>query len=54
MTAQHPSRTWKGCCMMCGAHTLRGQGRSRRDPYPVLRKLGKSRRLTRHDLGDAS
>lgn len=50
--AHSPHRRWKGCCMMCGGHTVRGNGRARRDPFRVLRKLGKKRRLGRHETGE--
>lgn len=46
-----PHKNYKGHCMLCGAHTMRGQGRSKRDPWRVLRQLGKARRFTRKDLG---
>jgi hypothetical protein len=39
--------------MMCGYHTLTGQGRKYKDPWAVQRKLGKSKRLTRKYLGDS-
>ncbi|MFC9786980.1 hypothetical protein [Rhodococcus sp. NPDC127528] len=52
MSNQHPSRTWRGCAL-CKPHKRRGQGRARREPVAVVRQLGKSRRLSRRDLGDA-
>lgn len=36
---------------MCKPHKRRGQGRSVRDPWAVVRKLGRGRRLKRGDLG---
>jgi hypothetical protein len=38
---------YKGCCAMCGWHTVRGQGWAKKLPFRDLRKLGKKRRLTR-------
>ncbi|MFE7131201.1 hypothetical protein ACFVIM_10110 [Streptomyces sp. NPDC057638] len=49
--AHSPHRRWKGCAL-CQPHKLRGYGRSVRDPWPVLRKLGTKRRFGRRDLGD--
>ncbi|MEU8761496.1 hypothetical protein [Streptomyces sp. NPDC048659] len=50
--AHSPHRRWKGCCPLCAPHKVRGTGRSEKDPAAVRRGLGKSRRLTRRDLGD--
>ncbi|MBF9523055.1 MULTISPECIES: hypothetical protein [Mycobacteroides] len=50
MSGNHPSRSWRGCAM-CKPHKRRGAGRAAKEPTAVLRKLGKKRRLTRHDLG---
>jgi hypothetical protein len=36
---------------MCKPHKRRGAGRAVKDPATVRRKLGKSRRVTRRDLG---
>ncbi|PBA13441.1 hypothetical protein CKJ69_17620 [Mycobacterium avium] len=36
---------------MCKPHKRRGAGRATKEPVAVLRQLGKSRRLSRHDLG---
>lgn len=38
-------KRYKGCCMMCGFHTVRGQGKAVRLPFRDLRKLGAKRRL---------
>jgi hypothetical protein len=46
-----PTRRFKGC-PICKRYKIRGLGAADRTPLPVLRKLGKSRRLSRHDLGD--
>jgi len=51
--AHSPHKRWKGC-MVCKPHKIGGQGRSRRDPWAVLKKTGKKRRLRRGDLGDAT
>ena len=50
--AHSPHRRQKGCCGMCSPNKLKGAGRSVREPWAVLRKLGKIRRVTRGDLGD--
>ena len=49
--AHSPHRQHKGC-QPCKPHKNRRNGRAVRDPWPVLRKLGKRRRLGRNDLGD--
>jgi hypothetical protein len=36
---------------MCGAHTIRGNGKAKRMPYRDLRKLGVKRRLGNGDTG---
>jgi len=50
MSAQHPSRSYRGCAM-CSMHKRRGLRMARRDPKAVLRKLGKALRVNRGDLG---
>ena len=47
-------KRWKGHCLMCASSTgkIKGHGRRWRDPFAVQKKIGKSRRLTRKDLGD--
>jgi hypothetical protein len=52
MTPQSPHRRWKGC-PICKPYKQRGVGAAYRKPLPELRKLGKLRRVRRHDLGDA-
>lgn len=42
MTAQHPSRTWKGCAQ-CKAHKIKGDA-ERKYPWRVARQLGQKRR----------
>lgn len=49
--AHSPHRQWKGC-RTCRPHKDRRLGRAWREPWPVLRTLGKLRRISRHDLGD--
>lgn len=50
--AQHStSRRWKGC-NLCKPHKFKDDGQWNRQPFAVHRKTGKSRRVTRHDLGD--
>lgn len=36
---------------MCKPHKRRGAGRAVKEPVSVKRKLGKVRRISRHDLG---
>lgn len=50
--AHSPHRQHKGC-PLCKPHKSKRQGRSVREPWPVLRTLGKRRRVRRRDLGDA-
>lgn len=47
--AHSPHKRWKGCCIMCNFYTLRGVGRAQKLRFSDLRKLGKKRRLGRHD-----
>jgi hypothetical protein len=46
-----PHRRWKGCAM-CKPHKFRENGQAERQPFAVLRKIGKKRRVERKDLGD--
>ena len=50
--AHSPHRHRKGCGL-CRPHKLRSNGRAVREPWAVLRQLGKRRRVRRGDLGDA-
>lgn len=49
--AHSPHKRWKGCAM-CKPHKFKDHGRREREPWRVLRFLGKRRRITRHDMGD--
>lgn len=49
--AHSPHRRRKGCGV-CKPHKHKGHGRAAREPVPVLRKLGRLRRLPRHYVGD--
>lgn len=46
-----PTRRHKGCTV-CRPYKVRGSGIAARTPLPALRKIGKLRRVSRHDLGD--
>lgn len=37
---------------MCKPHKQAKNGQAARKPWPELRKIGKKRRVSRHDLGD--
>lgn len=50
--AHSPHRQHKGC-QVCTPHKNRRNGRAVREPWPVLRKIGKRRRISRGALGDA-
>jgi hypothetical protein len=50
--ARTSSRRWKGC-QLCKPHKHAGQGDAERKPMGELRRIGKRRRVNRHDLGDA-
>ena len=50
--AHSPHRQHKGC-QLCKPHKNRRNGRAAREPFRVLRQVGKRRRLSRGDLGDA-
>ena len=39
-------------CNLCQPHKHRDSGQSQRKPFAELRRIGKIRRVTRHDLGD--
>lgn len=49
--AHSSHRRYKGC-LLCAPHKFKDNGRSVREPWAVLRKIGKKRRVTRNDLGD--
>lgn len=49
--AHSPHRQYKGC-QLCKPHKDRRLGRAAREPWSVLRKLGKARRINRGYLGD--
>lgn len=51
MVKSSPHTRWKGCAM-CKYWKHKGNGDAERAPWPVLRKLGRKRRLSRHDLGE--
>lgn len=40
-------------CHLCKPHKHRDAGQSHRKPFGELRRLGKLRRVSRHELGDA-
>ena len=50
--ARTSSRRWKGC-QLCKPHKHAGHGDAERKPVAELRRIGKRRRVRRHDLGDA-
>lgn len=39
-------------CHLCKAYKYRDAGQSHRKPFAELRRLGKLRRVARHDLGE--
>lgn len=51
--AHSPHRQHKGC-QLCKPHKNRRNGRAVREPWTVLRKTGKRRRVRRRDIGDAA
>ncbi|MBO3751185.1 hypothetical protein J5X84_34360 [Streptosporangiaceae bacterium NEAU-GS5] len=51
MVKHSPHRRWKGHDTGCNPHKLKGAGRAEKEPWKVLRKLGKKRRVTRGDIG---
>lgn len=50
--ARTSNRRWKGC-RFCTPHKNAGHGQSVRKPVAERREIGKRRRISRHDLGDA-
>lgn len=54
MVKHSPHKRWKGHCALCSHWNgkSRNEGLAARTPWPVLRKLGKKRRVSRRDLGD--
>lgn len=48
----HSSHRRMPACYLCKPHKHRDAGRAVRAPWPVLRALGKKRRVRRGDLGD--
>jgi hypothetical protein len=51
--AHSPHRRHKGC-QLCKPLQHLDAGQAVRQPWPALRRLGKRRRVDRHDLGDAN
>lgn len=49
--AHSPHRRWKGC-PVCKPAKFKDDGRAHREPWPVLKQIGKKRRIKRGDLGD--
>jgi len=49
--AHSPHKPYKGC-QLCKPHKNQRQGRAVREPWAVLRQIGKKRRVRRGDLGD--
>lgn len=49
--ARTSTRQWKGC-QLCKPHKHAALSRAEREPFAVLRRIGKRRRVQRHDLGD--
>ena len=50
MTKHSPHKRWKGC-RVCRPWKFKDGGQSMRKPFAELRRLGKIRRVSRHDLG---
>lgn len=50
--AHSTHRRWKGC-QLCKPQKFRDLGQAKRKPVGELRRIGKRRRVSRHDLGDA-
>lgn len=50
-SSQSPHRRWSGC-QLCKSYKFRDAGQSERKPFSELRKIGKLRRVSRHDLHD--
>ena len=50
--AHSSHRQHKGC-RLCKPHKDRHNGRAAREPWAVLRQIGRKRRIRRGDLGDA-
>lgn len=51
--ARTSTRRWKGC-QLCKPHKHAGYGDAARKSWQELRRIGRRRRVTRHDLGDAA
>lgn len=50
--ARGSNRRWKGC-QLCKPHKHINCSQAEKKPLPEKRLLGKLKRITRHDLGDA-
>ena len=50
--ARTSTRRWKGC-MMCKPNKHADEGPAHRKTVAELRSIGRARRISRHDLGDA-
>lgn len=49
--ARTSTRRWKGCAM-CKYYKFAGYGDATRMPWSAVRKMGKKRRLSRHDVSE--
>lgn len=49
--AHSPHRQYSGC-QLCKMHKNRRNGQAVRQPWAVLRQLGKKRRIGRHEVID--
>ncbi len=49
MAKQSPHVAWKGC-RLCKPHKDRRAGQAVRQPWSVLRQVGRRRRVSRHAL----
>lgn len=50
-SSQSTHRRWSGC-PICKSYKHRDAGQSVRKPFSELRKIGKLRRVSRHDISD--
>lgn len=50
--SRSPHKPYKGC-QICRPYKDQRVSRAWREPWPVLRSIGKLRRVSRGDLGDA-
>jgi hypothetical protein len=51
--SKHSTHSRQKGCALCKPHKFKDLGQAQRKPRAELKAIGKGRRVSRHDLGDA-